>query len=166
MTSARWRIAQSLVGCALAVMPIALRAQEPARARPIAFAQFAAQVEANHPVALQARLTAAQARAGLQEAWGAFDPKFSLSIAQKAFKDDPYYTYVDAALKVPTPIGADLKLGFERARGTKLSTDRSTPRNGLLSLGVSVPLGQRTLTDERRTALTFVRPSDKSSTLC
>ena len=157
MTVARWRVAQPVIVCAFALLPTALRAQESERTRPLAFAQFAAQVEANHPVALQARLTAAQARAGLQEAWGAFDPKFTLSIAQKAFKGDPYYTYVDAALKVPTPLGADLKVGFERARGTKLSADRITPSNGLLSLGVSIPLGQRLLIDERRSALSVAR---------
>lgn len=123
----------------------------------LTFTQFAAQVEANHPVAQQAKLTKAQADASLREAWGAFDPKFSLGVSQKAYKGDPYYTYLDAALKVPTPLGADLKLGFERARGTKLSTDRTTPSAGLLSLGVTVPIGQRMLTDERRTALSVAR---------
>ncbi len=124
---------------------------------PLTFAQFVAQVEANHPVAQQARLIGAQARTTVQEAWGAFDPKLSLSVAQKAYKDEPYFTYLDAALKVPTPLGADFKLGFERSRGTKIGTDRVTPRNGLLSLGISVPLGQRLLTDERRTALSVAK---------
>lgn len=146
-----WRVVVSIAG--LLITPaISLRAQTP-----LTFAQFVAQVEANHPVSQQARLVAGQSQAALQEAWGAFDPKLSLSVAQKAYKDEPYYTYLDAALKIPTPLGADLKLGFERTRGTKTSTDRSTPRAGLLSLGVSVPLGQRLLTDERRTALSVAR---------
>jgi len=123
----------------------------------VTFARFAAQVEANHPEALQAGLVRAQARSAVQEAWGGFDPKFSLAVGQKAYKNDPYYTYVDAGLKIPTPIGADIKVGFERAAGTRVSEDRITPRQGLLSLGVSLPLGQRIITDERRTALSVAR---------
>jgi len=121
------------------------------------FASFAANVEQNHPAAQQARLIAAQARSGLQEARGAFDPKLSFALSQKAYKDTPYFTYLDAALKVPTPLGADVKLGFERSAGTKVSVDRVTPRAGLFSLCVSVPLGERLITDERRTALSLAR---------
>ena len=123
----------------------------------LTFERFASQVAANHPEAIQAGLIRAQARSAVQEAWGAFDPKFALSVAQKQYKNEPYYTYLDASLKVPTPIGADLKLGFERTAGTKVSDDRSTPRSGLLSLGLSLPLGQRLITDERRTALSVAR---------
>ncbi|MBP6773038.1 MAG: TolC family protein [Gemmatimonadaceae bacterium] len=141
-----------LFGLAVGLWATALPAQSS-----MTFAQFATQVEANHPAAVQAALVRAQARAALQEAWGAFDPKLSFALSQKAYKGEPYYTYLDAALKVPTPLGADLKLGFERTAGTKASDDRSTPKQGLLSLGMTVPLGQRLITDERRTALTIAR---------
>jgi len=123
----------------------------------LSFQRFAAQVEANHPVAAQAALVRAQARSALQEAWGAFDPKFTMSVSQKAFKGEQYYTYLESALKVPTPVGADIKLGFDRTAGPKSIEDRSTPRDGLLSLGISLPLGQRIITDERRTALSIAR---------
>ena len=76
-------------------------------ATPFTFAQFRDMVAANHPIAHQARLVAAQARSAMQEAWGGFDPKLSLSMSQKAFKGQPYYNYLDAALKVPTPFGSD-----------------------------------------------------------
>ena len=142
---------------ALLATSAALTAQSPTNSEPFPFARFRALVAENHPVAQQARLVNAQARSALQEAWGAFDPKLSLSLSQKAYKGVPYYNYVDAALKVPTPLGADLKLGFERATGTKFSADRTTPPNGLLSLGMTVPLGQRVLTDERRTGLASAR---------
>lgn len=132
--------------------PFVARAQDT-----LSFARFAAQVESNHPVAVQAGLVRAQARSALQEAWGAFDPKFTLSMSQKAYKGEPYYTYLESALKVPTPFGADIKLGFDRTDGPKASEDRSTPRDGLLSLGISLPLGQRIITDERRTALSIAR---------
>lgn len=124
---------------------------------PYSFAHFSAQVRANHPVAQQARLLSAQAGSAVTEAWGAFEPKLSLSIAQKTYKSQSYFSYVDAALKIPTPIGSDIKIGFERASGIRMSPDRYTPTNGLLSLGVSLPLGQRLITDERRTALSLAR---------
>lgn len=136
----------------LTVTPLMARTQDT-----LSFARFAAQVEANHPVSVQAGLVRAQTRSALQEAWGAFDPKFSLSVSQKAYKGEPYYTYLESALKLPTPFGADLKLGFDRTSGPKASDDRSTPRTGLLSLGMTVPLGQRIITDERRTALSIAR---------
>ena len=129
----------------------------PIATTPFTFARFREMVAANHPTAHQARLVAAQARSAMQEAWGGFDPKLSLSMSQKAFKGQPYYNYLDAALKVPTPFGSDIKLGFERATGPKVSTDRSTPATGLISLGLSLPLGQRLITDERRTALVQAR---------
>ena len=125
----------------------------------VTFIQFQEQVAANHPVARQARLVGAQGRSAVTEAWGAFEPKLSLSLAQKTFKGQSYYSYLDAAIKIPTPIGSDLKLGFERATGERLSPDRYTPTNGLLTLGLSVPIGQGLLTDERRTALTQARAS-------
>ena len=129
----------------------------PIATTPFTFARFREMVAANHPTAHQARLVAAQARSAMQEAWGGFDPKLSVSMSQKAFKGQPYYNYLDAALKVPTPFGSDIKLGFERATGSKVSTDRSTPATGLLSLGLSLPLGQGLITDERRTALVQAR---------
>ena len=125
----------------------------------VTFIQFQEQVAANHPVARQARLVGAQGRSAVTEAWGAFEPKLSLSLAQKTFRGQSYYSYLDAAIKIPTPIGTDLKLGFERAAGDRLSPDRYTPANGLLTLGLSVPLGQGLLTDERRTALAQARAS-------
>ena len=124
---------------------------------PVTFARFQEQVAANHPVARQARLLAAQGQSALTEAWGAFEPTFALSVAQKAYKGQSYYTYVDAALKIPTPIGSDLKLGFERAAGSRVNPDRYTPTSGLVTLGLSVPIGQRLITDERRTALAQAR---------
>ncbi len=157
-----WRVAV-LVGCA--IVPWGTSAAQSGASSPVApavvdtltFARFVAQVEANHPVAQQARLVASQARLAVQEAWGGFDPKVSLSMAQKAYKSAPYYAYVDAALKVPTPFGADVKLAYDRSTGPKISPDLTTPAGGIWSLGLTVPLGQRIRTDERRTALTIAR---------
>lgn len=134
-----------------------LEAQDSSATVALPFANFREMVRANHPIAQQARLVGDQARSAVQEAWGAFDPKFSLGSSQKALKGTPYYNYLDASIKVPTPIGSDIKLGFERASGTRLNPDRATAATGLFSLGLTIPLGQRIITDERRTALRQAR---------
>jgi len=132
-------------------------APDSASARPLPFETFRERVLANHPVAVQARQAAAGGRAELTMARGGFDPKLEFTRDRKVFGGTEYFDYIDAALKVPTFIGSDLKLAFERTRGTYFANDRLTPDRGLLTLGLSIPLGQRLLTDERRTALTQAR---------
>ncbi len=121
------------------------------------YAAFIAQVLANHPVSRQADLVAEDVRSQLRSAWGAFDPTVAASWDQKRFDGTGYYSYADVSVKIPTPIGSDIKIGYERAAGTYINPDRRTPDVGLLTAGFSIPLGQRLLTDERRTALTQAR---------
>lgn len=124
---------------------------------PFAFPEFVDLVLANHPVAQQARLVAEQARAELRTAWGAFDPKFSASWDQKRYDGTEYFNYFESALKIPLPIGADVTLAFDRTMGRYFNPERRTVGNGTFSAGVSIPLGQRIITDERRTALQIAR---------
>jgi outer membrane protein TolC len=125
--------------------------------RPLTFAAFRERVLANHPVAVQARQAAAGGRAELTFARGGFDPKLEFARDRKVLGGTEYFDYVDAALKIPTFIGSDLKLAFERTAGTFINPDRRTSDRGLLTLGMTVPLGQRIITDERRTALAQAR---------
>lgn len=161
----RWRVRQRYAAgvlCVVTVMTARMaESQEPNRGSAIAtrtvpypLATFVAQVLADHPVARQAELVAEDTRQQLRTAWGAFDPSVSASWDQKRFSGTQYYSYQDATIKIPTPIGSDIKLSLERASGAYISEDRRTPSVGLISAGISVPLGQRLLTDERRTALT------------
>jgi hypothetical protein len=124
-------------------------AARPDSARAFDFEEFARQVRAHHPVARQARLSAEQADAEVRVARGAFDPTVSAGWDRKRFGGTEYYDYMSAALKVPTPLGADLKIGYERADGRYISPDRRTPLRGLLTAGLSIPLGQRLLTATR-----------------
>ena len=124
---------------------------------PFAFPAFVDLVLANHPVAQQARLVAEQARAELRTAWGAFDPKLTATWDQKRIGGTEYFNYFDAAMKIPLPIGADVTLAFDRTMGRFFNPDRRTVGNGTFSAGVSIPLGQRIITDERRTALQLAR---------
>ena len=123
----------------------------------ITVATFLAGVSANHPVARQARLGVDQAREEQRIARGAFDPAVSADWDRKTFGTVAYYDYLTAALLVPTPLGIDVKLGFERTSGAYISPDRRTPSRGLLTAGLSIPIGTRILADERRTALTVAR---------
>ena len=147
---------------ALPGAPCALGAQGPtltarADSAQYTFEEFARQVRAYHPVARQARLAAEQAREEVRIARGAFDPTVTAAWDQKTFGGTEYYDYMSAALKIPTPLGADVKVGYERAGGRYISPDRRTPDRGLVTAGLSIPLGQRLLTDERRNALAVAR---------
>jgi outer membrane protein TolC len=124
---------------------------------PFTFPAFVDGILANHPVATQARLVADQARADLRTAWGAFDPTVTASWDQKTFGGTSYYNYFDAELKIPLPIGADVTIAFDRTMGRYFNPDRRTPSNGTIEAGISIPLGQRILTDERRNALQQAR---------
>ena len=124
---------------------------------PFTFPAFVDLVLANHPVAQQARLVSEQARAELRQAWGAFDPKLMASWDQKRYAGTEYFKYFDAELKMPLPIGADVTLAFDRTMGRYFNPDRRTVGNGTFSAGISLPLGQRIITDERRTALRQAR---------
>lgn len=124
---------------------------------PFTFPNFVDVVLANHPVSQQARLVAEQARAELRQAWGAFDPKFVATWDQKRYSGTEYFSYVDAALKIPLPIGADVTLAYNRSMGQYINPDRRTVGEGTFAAGISLPLGQRIITDERRTALQQAR---------
>jgi outer membrane protein TolC len=124
---------------------------------PFPFPAFVDVVLANHPVAEQARLVAEQARAELRQAWGAFDPKLVATWDQKRFGGTEYFKYFDAEMKIPLPIGADVTLAFDRTMGRYINPDRRTVGAGTFSAGISLPLGQRIITDERRTALQQAR---------
>lgn len=130
---------------------------------PLTFDMFFEIVRRNHPVVRQARLIEEGADGDLTAAIGNFEPKLEARWETKRFGSNLpgpqtlYYNYADIALKIPTPLGADFKIGYERASGRFINPQFTTPNNGLFSAGFSLPLGQRILTDERRTALRVAR---------
>ncbi len=144
-----------LVGVALLVgMPRPVLAQSPV----LSLDSLRAVVAAHHPVARQAQQLVRQADGAVLAATGAmFDPQLSASWERKAFGGREYYNYLEAAIKVPTPLGIDLKLGLEKTSGQYFAPDRRTPAQGLLSLGLSMPIGQGIITDRRRAELGAAR---------
>ncbi len=130
---------------------------------PLTFDAFFELVRRNHPVVRQARLLEDGAQADVTTAFGLFEPKVEASWETKRFSASAskpqllYYNNADIALKIPTPFGADFKVGYERSTGDFINPQFATPSGGLFSAGFSLPLGQRVLTDERRTALRVAR---------
>ncbi len=114
------------------------------------FDAFQEMVLQRHPVARQAALLPDIARAELLEARGLFDPKLAAFFDRKGFKGIDYYNRFDSYLQVPTWFGVDLKAGYERNAGDKL-TDPESPR--LAYAGISVPLAQGLLIDARRATI-------------
>jgi outer membrane protein TolC len=149
---ARWAAA------VLAVVAAPVAAQDS-----LALPAFLAQVVANHPTAQQATLVRRQIAADLRAARGGFDPVVTAIWDLKRFNGVGYFDEFDARITVPTPWGLDFKLGWENAAGEIINPERKTPANGLLSAGVSLPIGARLLTDERRTALRQAELADDAA---
>ncbi len=124
---------------------------------PFSFPVFLDVILLGHPVARQAKLIADAARSDLRTAWGAFDPTVTASWDQKRFGGSTYYNYFDAEVKIPLPVGADVTLAFDRTLGRYINPDRRTVGGGTVEAGISIPLGQRLVTDERRNALAQAR---------
>jgi len=113
---------------------------------------FLSQVRATHPQVRQAELVRRQTDAEALAARGSFDPYVQATWDTKRFKGIGYYDELDTRLVVPTPWGVDFMVGWERAAGQIINPERATPGGGLLSAGMSLPIGLGLLTDERRTA--------------
>lgn len=107
----------------------------------------------NHPIAKQADLVQLNARNNLLASRGNFDPEIFTDWDNKRYGSKEYWRIFDAGLKVPTWFGVEVKTGYEQSTGAFLNNERNTPVNGLLYAGISVPLAQNLITDERRTIL-------------
>ena len=140
--------------------PIAPGALAPAGAAPaptdsllFSFAEFRRLVSAFHPVARQAALNTDRARFEIRQARGAFDPNLNGKYYGKQFQGKDYYHDWETSLRVPTWFGVDVKAGWDRGVGPFVNPQEYTATSGLSYVGLSVPLGQGLLIDERRTAL-------------
>ncbi|MBL7985945.1 MAG: TolC family protein, partial [Flavobacteriales bacterium] len=107
----------------------------------------------NHPMARQAGLRTAFGEASVQSARGGFDPMAIAGYKEKRFDDKDYFTLLDAGLKVPTWFGVELLGGFQQNSGIYLDPSGTTPDDGLIKAGVSVPIGQGLFIDQRRATL-------------
>ena len=111
---------------------------------------------AYHPVVKQADLLNENAIAVLKEAKGLLDPKLGTEYDLKDFKDIEYYNILNASIKVPTWLGIDPKIEFDRNLGDFLNEENSISSSTdyrQVSVGLEVPLGKGLFFDERRNTI-------------
>ncbi|MBU2527305.1 MAG: TolC family protein [Bacteroidetes bacterium] len=119
----------------------------------LSFEEFLGFVKKYHPVAKQAQLKISAGQATLLQARGGFDPKIAVDYDQKRFKGDEYFELLNTTFKIPTWFGIELKGAFEQNEGVFLNPQNNVPENGLYSAGISLPLGQGLLINNRMAAL-------------
>lgn len=119
-------------------------------------ADFLATVYRFHPVATQARLLSDVARQQLRFSRGLLDPALKGSYTQKNFKDSRYFETFGTSVEVPFWLG-DLKAGFDQNAGSRLNNENFTVPGGVSYLGISIPVLQGLIIDERRTAILQAR---------
>ena len=119
----------------------------------LSFDEFMSMVREHHPVAQQAELRVDRGAANLMTARGSFDPKAFGDVAQKYLDGTTYYRRSVGGLKIPTWFGVEVETAFEQSQGAYVDPERVTQGAGLLSAGVSVPIGQGLFIDKRRAAL-------------
>lgn len=119
----------------------------------MSLAEYLSYVKAYHPIVKQANLIIDESDATLLKARGAFDPKIEIDYDTKEFKNTEYYDKLNAAFKVPTWYGIELKAGFEENEGIFLNPEANVPENGLYNVGVSVALARGFLINKRMAML-------------
>ena len=119
----------------------------------ISLSEYLGYVKAYHPIVKQANLVINESEAKLMKARGAFDPKIEVDYARKRFKNTTYYDKLNAAFKIPTWYGIELKGNFDDNRGFYLNPENYIPDDGLYGVGVSVPLAKDLLINNRMAAL-------------
>lgn len=115
--------------------------------------EYLGYVKKYHPIVKQARLITTESEAKLLKSRGAFDPKLEVDFRNKEFKGTTYYDKLNAAFKIPTWYGVELKANYENNEGTYLNPEYNTPEDGLYSAGVSVSLAKGLLTNKRMATL-------------
>lgn len=106
-----------------------------------------------HPIVKQAKLITSESEAKLLKSRGAFDPKIEVDYNKKTFKNTEYYDKLNAAFKIPTWYGIELKAKYENNDGSYLNPEFNTPTDGLYSAGISVSLAKGLLTNNRMATL-------------
>ncbi len=118
-------------------------------------------VKKNHPVAKQASILVEKAKAELLSAKGAFDPVFEMDASRKTFDGKNYYFYTNPQLKLPTPIGVDVKTGLENNGGQFVTSEASKGQTSYLGLEMALLKG--VTIDKRRAALQQAKIFNKQS---
>lgn len=118
---------------------------------------FVAIVREYHPVASQANLLPAEAKANLLIARGGWDPTIQSDYDSKTLDGNNYYSYFESSVKIPVWYGIQVKSGYDFAYGNNISAENKIPPGGLGYVGVSVSLLKGMLMDKQRADLKAAR---------
>lgn len=127
------------------------------------FDDFRSLLVNNHPMVRQAKLQIEKGESTVRRARGNFDPKLEAVFSEKEYKGKEYYNLTNAQIKIPTIAAAELKGGFDLNSGEFLNPEDVTPNNGLLTAGISLPVLQGLVIDERRAALRMAQAFNEFS---
>ena len=130
----------------------------------LTYEQFMQIVKDNHPIAKNAELRALSGQYQLKYAKGSFDAKIFSDIDQKYFDERRYYSLMNSGLKVPAWFGIDIKAGYEHNIGEYVNNQNKLPQAGLWYAGISLPVGQGLLIDERRVELKKAKLNQEMTT--
>ena len=111
-----------------------------------------------HPLVKIANLEISQAQANLLQARGAFDPKIEADFNSKDFKGNSYYSVFNGSFKIPTWYGIELKAAFENNQGLYLNPEQTLPNTGLTSVGITIPVLQGLVINQRMADLKKQKP--------
>ena len=114
-----------------------------------------------HPLAKQAANLPEMARKEIRTARGAFDPVLKSEYEEKKFDTKNYWSLWESKLMVPVWYGADIKVAYDQNNGRFLDDQYRVPEEGLSYVGISVPLGQGLLIDQRRAGLRQAQQLEK-----
>lgn len=121
----------------------------PSNLKEMSYNEYLGFVKKYHPLVKNANLEISKAQANLMMARGGFDPKLELDYNKKQFQGTEYYSIMNSSFKIPTWYGIEVKAGFEDNEGYYLNPQNKTPYNGVAALGISVPIGQGLLINQR-----------------
>jgi outer membrane protein TolC len=120
---------------------------------PLPLPEFLNIVKRNHPIAKQSVLLNRSAQSELLAAKGGFDPKLYGDYEQKFFDSKNYFAFGEYGVKVPTWYGIEVKGGYNTATGNFIDPENKLPKQGQAIIGISLPLLQNLMLDERRANL-------------
>lgn len=113
---------------------------------------FIRQVRSEHPRFREGQLQLDYADAGVFALRGLFDPVLHGGWIRKHFNNRLYYNRTGLYLDQPVPaLGMTLNAGMDINSGLNLNPEHSTPVNGQLSAGLTLPLLRGMAIDSRRT---------------
>jgi outer membrane protein TolC len=154
---------RSFIITILALAAIGVQAQDSSRV--LTLDQALWMVSEFHPLSQQADLKLARGQAKVLESKGKADPLLSSTFNQKYYDQKDYYSLASAGLEIPTWYAVSLEAGYDQNSGEFLNPQFEMPEQGLIYAGISVPVLQGLIIDERRARLKQARFYERATSM-